>query len=355
MKHLTIISGDVSSDGYAYDVAKALLEQDDLWQIHGIGGPKLRSIAPGVLDQSPLGVVGLFEIFKNLKSIWKLRKLCLQQLALRDPHTVLLLDCPGFNMNLLPRLGKHQVIYAIPPQVWAWHQSRVIALKKYCHALWVLYPFEVSFYRDHGIEAEILKHPLAEKPHLDLRPLLAEIPRMKVALLPGSRKSEHHYMMPYYVALTKSRPDIDWVWVEHKKDSLASWYTEMPGVVVEGLLSMPEVHGAVASSGTVTLELAMMGIPSVVIYKLSVLTAMIARRVIKVKWVALPNILLQRCVYPELIQDDLTDESLMNELNTLLSDGSRRAQYASLEDIRSQLDRHSPSLADRMLKILGDH
>lgn len=353
MKHLTIVSGDPSSDVYAYHLARSLLEQDSTWSIHGIGGEQLRSIAPDVLDQQPLCLVGFVEIFKHLWDILKLRSHFLRSLRKKPAHTILLLDCPGFNMNILPKISrKHTVIYAIPPQIWAWHESRIKKLKQYCNEVWVIYPFEVIFYQKHGLQTRLLKHPLIDKEHLNTRALLPTGARMKVALLPGSRGSEHNHLMKYYIHLSQSRPDIDWVWVEHRQDSLSQWHHDMKGEIVTGLTALPEVHAAVATSGTVTLELALMGLPCIVIYKVSWLTAMIARRLITIPWVSLPNILLQDIIYPELIQNDLNHVTLGAQLDQLLLFDVRQAQYQMLQKIRLQLNKSAPDMTACLMKRL---
>lgn len=355
MKHLTIISGDPSSDTYAYDIVHHLLQQDASWQIHGIGGPRLRAIAQDVMPYDSLCVVGLVEVLRHIRPILKLRSRLLKQLQSLPAHIVLLIDCPGFNMSLLRAIHKkHHIIYAIPPQVWAWHESRVHALKRYCQELWVLYPFEKDFYTSHNQDVYTLRHPLLAKPHLALRPLY-EGKNTTIALLPGSRENEKKLLMPYLLSLAQRMPDIDWVWVESYPGFLSAYYAQLPGRIVQGLQQLPSVHAAVAASGTVTLELGLMGIPMLIIYKVSPITAWVAQRLVRIPYIGLPNILYQRIICPELVQNNLTISALEKELDTLLSPTIRSTQYSNLEKIRHFLRDDTLSLVENLERVIKNY
>ena len=350
MQHFTIISGDSSSDTYAADMAQYIKKHYPECHIHGIGGPKLHAIAPNVLPHDILCVVGLVEIIKNIFPILSLRRKLLQQLNNLETHIVILIDCPGFNMSLLRAITtKHHIIYAIPPQIWAWHESRIQKLRRYCAELWVLYPFEEKFYHKHHQPVHVLRHPLVHKKHLALRPLSQQAP-IKVALLPGSRVNERQTLMPYFIKLTQDIPDITWVWVESKPGFLTHHYTDLRGVVVLGLENLPNVHAAIAASGTVTLELGLMGVPMLIVYKVHAFTAWCARKLIRIPWIGLPNILLQDNISPELIQESLTDANLQSALAKLLHDPS--PQYRRLSTIRQFLRHDAPSMVENLQRII---
>lgn len=347
----TFISGDPSSDHYAAELAQILKQREPRGLLGGIGGPKLRALSSTIYDQTPLCVVGLVEVIRYLPGILSLKKTIIKDLKAQAAHTVFLFDCPGFNMMLLSKIPKkHRIIYVIPPQLWAWHERRIHTLKKYCQDLWVLYPFEVAFYQTHGLTAQLLRHPLLNKAHLASRPLRPEAPRASIAILPGSRRSEHARLMPYCVALAKAHPSLDWVWVEHQSGSLSEWQDQMPGRIVVGLEALPPVHLAIAASGTVTLELALMTIPSIVIYQVAYLTGLLARYLIKVPYVALPNLLLGTEVYPELLQERLTQAELAHTMQRCLEKSVRLRQYDALTHLRDMFN--SASLT---LESLADH
>jgi lipid-A-disaccharide synthase len=351
MEHVTIISGDHSSDVYAEEIALTVKNQYPNCEIHGIGGPKLRALAPDVLSQDILGLVGIFEILSSIIPVLLLRQKLLQRLKNLPPHVVILMDSPGFNMTLLrPLAKKHTLIYAIPPQVWAWHESRVHALKRYCQELWVLYPFEAEFYAKHQLPTQILRHPLATKPHLALR-AMAKNPKPVVALLPGSRNNEKKLLMPILLQMTSSMPHVDWVWVEAKPGFLTKDYPGLKGKIVEGLAELPAVDAAVAASGTVTLELGLMGIPMLIVYKVHPLTAWIAKKLIRVSWIGLPNILLKHSVCPEIIQEALTEQNLSRALNELLAHGLAQ-QHAALSLLHEELSDKAPTISQNVQRLL---
>ena len=159
----------------------------------------------------------------------------------------------------------------------------------------------------------------------------------RIALLPGSRNSERQYLMPVLCDLARSMPAVQWVWVEARPGFLASYYADMPGQRVTGLDRLPEVHAAVTASGTVTLELGLMGIPMVIIYKVSALSAWIAKKLIRIPHLGLPNILLGAEVCPELLQTALTTASLRAAVDKLLVQAQREQQYQALGTLRGAL------------------
>ena len=161
--------------------------------------------------------------------------------------------------------------------------------------------------------------------------------------------------MPYLLALTEHRPDINWVWVESYPGFLSAYYAQLPGRIVQGLQQLPSVHAAVAASGTVTLELGLMGIPMLIIYKVSPITAWVAQRLIRIPYIGLPNILYQRIVCPELVQNNLTIPALAKELDTLLSPTIRSTQYTNLKKIRHFLRDDTLSLVENLERVIKNY
>lgn len=349
MTHLTLSSGDPSSDVYAASAIAHIKKRFKNLKIGGIGGPKMRSIIPTFWDQSPLSIIGLDGLWSRIFGIWKLLRLMKKRAQTLPAHRVVLMDCSGFHLRLLGYFKKHRVIYAIPPQIWAWNFKRIQRLKS-CQEVWILYPFEAEIYQKYHIPARLLRHPLIDLPHLQARPLLAMSSKPVIALLPGSRSMEHHRLMPILIALTQQRPDIEWIWVENQFDGLKSWHATMPGKRVLGLANLPSVHLAIACSGTVTLELGLMNIPMMIIYRMSYLSAYLARRLLSIPHVGLPNILLKRGVCPELLQEKCNTSNLILEIQNMLSANKREQQFLALQSLRSLLDQASKDSFTELLE-----
>ncbi len=304
MHRIMIISGDPSSDVYGADLLKKCPNN---WQITGIGGPLMRHIRPTLLDQSPLATFGLTAALKNIVETVKLyRKI--KKLAQGPKQTILLIDAPGFNLRLLPMLKKngHHVIYWIPPQVWAWHESRIKLLRRYVDELWVLYQFECDYFQHRGCQVKHVRHPLLDKAHLTKRSP-ASNSCLHLLCLPGSRHDEIKMQRSTFLEacriIAKKVPLVVQM-VRHNAEH-PLWKDWHPGdlpfqcILRDGLNDCQPSHLALATAGTVTLECALMQIPTVVSYRLSGLNALLGKHLIKTPFWSLPNIIMNKEIFPE--------------------------------------------------------
>lgn len=369
MSHkIFIITGEPSGDLHGSNLVTELLAQDSALTIQCWGGDRMRATGAEVLKHiDELAFMGFVEVAVNLRTILKNFDLCSAHIRAFQPDLVVLMDYPGFNLRMAKRVKEMgiPVAYYISPQIWAWKESRVQKIKKYIDHVFVILPFEKAFYEKHGVPAEYVGHPLLDElkhihvdPHqfrvnhgLDERPI--------IALLPGSRKQEISLLLTPIAEIIPRFPDHQFV-VSKVPWQPTSLYGQLPnGVsVMEGntydLLSLSEA--AIVTSGTATLETALIGTPQVVVYKANPLSVWIARRLIKVKFISLVNLIMDREVVKELIQDQVNSENLEKELSKVLAGGESRATmltaYATLKDKLGEKGA-SRFVATRLLKIIG--
>jgi len=297
--------------------------------------------------------MGFSEVVANLGTIMKNIRFCRSDLLEYDPDALILVDYPGFNLRIAEFASKQgmNVFYYISPQVWAWKKSRVFKIRKYVDRMFVILPFEKEFYARYDYEVDFVGHPLLDMienlPEKDpegfrKRNQLSEKPL--IALLPGSRKQEIKKMLSImldvipqfegYQFVLAGAPSID-----------AAFYHEITGqadvklVLGQTHALLQNAYAALVTSGTATLETALFGVPEVVCYKGSYISYQIARRVIDrsiIKYISLVNLIMDREVVRELIQDDLTTPNLVRELKSITSDDGRRKQmldqYRTLAD-----------------------
>ncbi|PWG81430.1 lipid-A-disaccharide synthase [Pararcticibacter amylolyticus] len=344
-----LIAGEASGDLHGSNLMKALKNADKQAQFRFLGGDLM--IAQGgelVKHYSDMAFMGFVEVALNLRTILKNLSQAKEDLLRFKPDALVLIDFPGFNMKIAEFAKKHhiKVFYYISPKVWAWNQKRVLRIKKVVDHLFCILPFEVDFYRTWGMEVDYVGNPLLdaiadfrplpdfrEKNDLDGRPL--------VALLPGSRKQEISKILPDMLATAARFPDYQFVIAgapNFGEDHYQSFMTGVKYPVVFNqtydLLSNSEA--AVVASGTATLETALFHIPEVVVYKANGISIAIARLVIKIRFISLVNLIMDKEVVKELIQQDCNPEKIGAELHLLLKDTGYRnnmlQNYQTLSD-----------------------
>jgi len=351
---ILLITGEISGDIYGALVIKAIKELNPAFQFVTIGGPKIRSLGVEVLfSAEALALVGLpsvselkqyFFVYKKIKELLKKKKV----------DGVILVDFPGFNLKiakLAKKLG-YPVIYFVAPQVWAWHKRRINAIKKYIDRLYVILPFEKDFFQRHDVNAVFLGHPLVDivKPNIS-KELLCDIygfdlKKPFVSFFPGSREKEVKRHIPLFVEvfkrLKRANEHIQGVMV--KAPGLGNsvlWETARKELkVVEGLqyeiLKSSDV--GVLASGTITLEAAILETPAVVTYSLPRWMFSLAKRLVKVPYISLTNLLMNEEVYPEVLGEKQNAEVITKKVLDLLeSPEKREAVKTKLKSLKSQL------------------
>ncbi|MHC1776267.1 MAG: lipid-A-disaccharide synthase [Lentimicrobium sp.] len=342
-----IIAGEASGDLHASNLIREIKKSDPASEFRCWGGDLMQEQgAVLVKHYRDLAFMGFLEVILNLRKILGNLAFCKQDILRFKPDAVILIDYPGFNLRIASFLhdNKIPVIYYISPQVWAWKQSRVKTIRKVVDKMIVILPFEKDFYARHGIEVSFAGHPLLDA--LDAKtsgPVLPLFGKRLVALLPGSRRQEIRTILPVMLSVVKDFPEIAFA-VAGVPSLGEDFYKKlMPGSEIPVVMSktydlLGQASAALVTSGTATLETALIGTPEVVCYKGGVISYLIARQVIKVKFISLVNLIMDRLVVKELIQKELNRQNLKAELELLLNDTyHRRAIVRDFNELRVKL------------------
>lgn len=349
-----IIAGEPSGDLHGSSLVRALLGADTGAAISCWGGTLMQEAGAELLKHySDTAFMGVWEVLVNLRRIRDNFRVCRSQIAAMRPDVLILIDYPGFNLRMARYASRQgiKVFYYISPKFWAWGEGRVRRIKKYVDRLYIIFPFEKEFYARHDYPAIFLGNPLVD--HVEVLRRESSAPdRLKaslgldhrpvIALLAGSRVQEVKRLLPLMAGAAGAYPDYQFV-VAAMDHLPAVLYREAAAIypvkIVTGrshdLLAVSEA--ALVASGTATLEAALIGVPQVVCYSTSRLTYLMAKWVIRVRFISLVNLIMDREVVKELIQDDLTPATLHRELGAILFTGYRnqmiRCDYAALREV----------------------
>ena len=330
-----IIAGEASGDLHASNLMVALKKLDQQADFRYFGGDKMQAQG-GVLVKHyrDLAFMGFLEVLLNLGTILKNLNFCKKDIRQYHPDVVILVDYPGFNMRMAQYLHKSgiPVIYYISPQIWAWNQSRVHQIRKTVDKMLVILPFEQAFYKQHNVDVEFVGHPLLDA-LAGTSARLLELPEDEptVALLPGSRKQEISLVLPVMLETARLMPEVNFVVAGVSALGDYFYQSFIGSSKVKVLMNqtyqlLSASQAALVTSGTATLETALIGTPEVVCYKGGAISYQIAKRVIRTKYISLVNLIMEKPIVKELIQQELTPVNLKNELNALLNDKKKRAQ-----------------------------
>ncbi|ABL00622.1 lipid-A-disaccharide synthase [Pelobacter propionicus] len=358
-RRVMIVAGEASGDIYGAQLASETARLSPNIRFFGIGGERMREAGVQTLvDSADMAVVGLVEVLRHFdviaKAFLKLKRILLQT----PPHLLVLIDYPGFNLRLarVARRSGVRVLYYISPQIWAWRQGRVHEIARLVDHMAVIFPFELPFYRNAGVAASFVGHPLYDLVAVEASRDQAaasfglDPSRRILGLFPGSRRSEVQRLLPVIVQaaalLKQCYPDLQLVLplasTLGSEDIAPHLPSDLPVTITRDRIHdlIRGCDAIISVSGTVTLEIALLGTPMVVIYKLSPLTYQLARRLVKVDNIALCNIVAGETVVRELIQDDASANGIAAEIGTILDDdayaGTIRAKLAT---VRSRLGR----------------
>jgi len=330
---ILISAGEASGDLYAASLAAELLRRHPDLELFGCTGPLMRAAGVGtVVDAASLAVVGLIEVVEHIPRVWREYRKLLKAARAERPALAILTDSPDFHLRLarqFKRMGI-PVVYLVAPQVWAWRKGRLPAMRRTIDRLLCIFPFEERFFREHGVAATYIGHPLSRlvRPSVDKKEFfrkhgLAE-DRPLVALLPGSRQAEAARHMPELMdaaARIAARMPVNLVL---GRAGLSDFRERNPGgaiQVIEGETWDLLAHAtlALAASGTVTIEAALLGTPMVTFYKVTALSWFAGKFLVDVPFYSMVNLIAGRAVIPELMQNEMTGERLAAEALRLLN------------------------------------
>lgn len=355
-----IIAGEASGDLHGSNLIKEIQKLDTTANIRCWGGDKMEAAGATLIKHyKELAFMGFAEVIKNLPAILKNFKFCKNDISAFHPDVIIFIDYPGFNLRMAKwaKENKYKTVFYISPQVWAWKENRVKNIKRYIDKMLVILPFEKDFYRKWNYEVEYVGHPLVDvienfkKDHPEIR-RSEDI----IALLPGSRKQEIITKLPVMLEASKNFPGH--LFTVAKAPSIEDGFYEefikdhenVKLVANETYALLMKSAAALVTSGTATLETALFEVPEIVCYKAGNISYQIAKRLVKLKFISLVNLIMNKEVVKELIQNDLTAEKITWELKTILFDPEKRekmhSDYLQLKQILSEGGNASKNAAE---------
>jgi len=334
-----IIAGEASGDLHGSNLIKAIHKNDATANIRCWGGKLMQAAnATLVKDYKDLAFMGFVEVIKNLPTIFKNLAFCKQDITAFSPDVVILIDYPGFNLRIAEWAKKkgYKVVYYIAPQVWAWKENRVKKMKTCIDKMLVILPFEKKFFEDKWHwPVTYVGHPLVEVVEAALQqPTTPLSNKPIIALLPGSRKQEILKKLPIMLACSHHFPTYQFIVAQAPGlessfyNTLLAPYSNVSVVNNSTYSLLQQSKAALVTSGTATLETALIGVPEIVCYKGSNISVAIARLLVKIKYISLVNLIMDKLVVEELIQEQLTVENLVLGLKNLLYNTAHQQQIA---------------------------
>ncbi len=345
-----IIAGEASGDLHASNLMKALKEVDANAEFRFWGGDLMQQQGGTLVKHyKELAFMGFSEVIMNLRTIFRNIKFCKEDISSYEPEVIIFIDYPGFNMRIAEWAKKEgfRTHYYISPQIWAWKENRIKKIKRDVDEMYVILPFEKDFYTEkHNFPVHFVGHPLLDaidnRPPVDIESFKRNNgldSRPVIALLPGSRKQEIEKMLKVMLSVTSDFEDYQFVIAGAPSQDEEFYQTFMKKSNIKLIMNktydiLGISHAALVTSGTATLETALFKVPEVVCYKGSFISYHIAKRIINLDYISLVNLIMEREVVKELIQNDFNARNLKAELRKILNEDNRKrifSDYYSLE------------------------
>lgn len=378
-----IIAGEASGDLHGSNLIKSIVHANPDAKIRFWGGDKMVAAAGRhgtlVRHYKEASIMGFWEVLKNLRRIGRQMRFCRKDIAAFLPDTLILIDYPGFNLRMAEFVRTHhwpegikrpEVFYYIAPKVWAWKENRVAELRKFVDQLFIIFPFEIEYFRKHGIEAFYAGNPImdsvAERPAitpesaaafrqangLDDRPI--------ISLVAGSRSSEIRYNLPAMVAVSRLFPEYQFVvtgvsWLDRTLYDKYLNSSDVRFVCDKTYETIAQSAAALVTSGTATLETALLNVPEVVCFRSSAISIWVAKRLVKLRFISLVNLIMDKESVRELIQEEFTPEIAAEELRAVLPGGAKHERMMSdFKELRIILGKPGASerVAGEMVRLL---
>lgn len=362
-----IISGEASGDLHGSNLIKEIIKKDPKAEIRAWGGDKMKDAGATLVKHfKDLAFMGFYEVLINLKTILNNISYCKEDILKFSPDKIIFIDYPGFNLRIAKwaTKNKFKTIYYIAPQLWAWNEKRIKKIKKYINSLYVILPFEKDFFeKKHGFPVKFLGHPLIDsienfKNIFDKKNKPLDFGNKPViAILPGSRKQEINKILHTIKEIIDYYPDYEFVIAGAPNIDNNFYKSILKGVEINivqnktyELLSM--CKAAIVTSGTATLETALFKVPQIVCYKSSFLSYFIARLLVKIKYISLVNLIMDKEIVKELIQNKCNKNSIRIELNKILDNNHSKEIKSNYIKLISILGKSGTSkrIAEDILK-----
>ena len=365
-----IIAGEASGDLHASNLMKALMLEDSEAEFRFWGGDKMQAVGGTLVKHyKELAFMGFWEVFINLFTILKNISFCKKDILNFNPHAIIYVDYPGFNLRMAAWAKKQgfKNLYYISPQIWAWKENRISKIKRDLDALYVILPFEEHYYKDkHNFKVQFVGNPLVDLVEESLKENNTfradhklDVNKLIVALLPGSRKQEIIKMMltfievierfPQYKFIIAAAPGIDFEWYQQ--------FLKGQQVLLVQNQTYPLLKNsfaAIVTSGTATLETALFRVPQMVCYRSSFLSYQIAKRIITLSFISLVNLIMDKAVVSEILQNEFTVDRIAEELKLITESEKRNQLLTAYEQLNSKLSAGGASTktAVAMLELL---
>jgi len=368
-----IIAGEASGDLHASNLIREIKSLDGNSQFRCWGGDLMKEQDGEIVRHyKDIAFMGFTEVVMNLRTILKNIEFCKRDIFEHKPDAIILVDYPGFNLRIaeFAKLNGLKVFYYISPQVWAWKKSRVHKIKKYVDKMFVILPFEKSFYKQFDYDVHFVGHPLLDALEKRKNNIVSfnEFTKANtlsdkpiIAILPGSRSQEIEKMLPVMAEMSPHFPNHQFVVAGTSMHTREFYLSYIGEINVKVLVNktyelLEQSFAAMVTSGTATLETALFGVPEVVGYKGGMISYQIAKRLVKVDYISLVNLIMEKEVVKELIQNDFNSINLKSELNKIIYDESHRTKMISeLNLLKEKLGGKGASkkTAEQILKMLN--
>jgi len=344
-----IIAGEDSGDLHGANLIRAMRQEGEDLQVRGVGGEKLAGVDTELVAHiRDINFMGFWEVISNLRTIRRLFRTVKSDILSWQPDVVILIDYPGFNLRMARFIHEQgiPVIYYISPQVWAWKKGRVKIIRDYVDKMLVILPFEKEFYKHEGVDVDFVGHPLLDA--LEDHSTPADKEPEVIALLPGSRKQEIKRMLPVMLDLIDEFPERQFIIAGAPSQDSAFYEPLIHGRRVELWMNrtyelLRKADIAIVTSGTATLETALLEVPQMVVYKGSPASYWIGKRLVKVPYISLVNLILDKPAVEELIQHDFTTQRLIASLRQLMQPERLEQVHRDYQLLKEKLGKNGAS------------
>lgn len=358
-----LVAGEASGDLHGANLMKALKNVDAAAEFRYFGGDKMKAEGGTLVKHyAEMAFMGFTEVVLNLGTILRNMKTCKADLLSYQPDALILIDFPGFNLKIAEFAKQNgiKVCYYISPKVWAWNQKRVLKIKRIVDQLFCILPFEVDFYKQWGMEVNYVGNPLLDeiatfKPSATFYEDHQLSEQKIIALLPGSRKQEIERLLPDMLSITAKFPDYQFI-IAAAPTFTPAYYQQFIGekavklVFSQTYQLLHHAHAALVASGTATLETALFKVPQVVLYRGGAISVGIARMVIKIKFISLVNLIMNRKVVEELIQQDCNAQKITSNLLAITTGEKRTQMLADYEALSLKMG--TAGASERTAKLI---
>lgn len=358
-----LVAGEASGDLHGANLMKALKTEDQDADFRYFGGDKMKAEGGRLVKHyADMAFMGFAEVVMNLRTILRNMKACKADILAYQPDTLVLIDFPGFNLKIAEFAKKQgiKVCYYISPKIWAWNQKRVLKIKRDVDQMYCILPFEVDFYKKWGMDVHYVGNPLLDEkanftPDLNFQNKLELGDQKIIALLPGSRKQEIERLLPDMLTITEKFPTYQFV-IAAAPTFSPEYFCQFIGdkkvklVFSQTYNLLQNAHAALVASGTATLETALFKVPQVVLYRGGAISVGIARMVIKIRFISLVNLIMDRKVVTELIQEDCNTEKIAASLSDIVEGVERNKMLADYDELNTMMG--TAGASERTAKLI---